>query len=96
MQASPSQLVFGRDMILPMKYTADWAAIRTQRQNKINRNNGQENHCRAVHEYNIGDKLLLDKPGINPKMLAPRTGPHIVQEVYNNGTLKIQREHNTE
>ena len=37
LQASPGQLVFGRDMFLPVKFVADWALIQKQKQAKINK-----------------------------------------------------------
>ena len=36
LQASPTQLVFGRDMVLQIRYEADWHAITLQKQRKIN------------------------------------------------------------
>lgn len=33
--ATPAQLVFGRDMILPIRFQADWTAIQQRRQQKI-------------------------------------------------------------
>jgi hypothetical protein len=41
--ASPAQLVFQRDMFLPVTYVADGAKIRLNRQRKINKSNSQEN-----------------------------------------------------
>jgi hypothetical protein len=32
-------LVFGRDMVLPIKFMADWGAIEQQRQKEMCRNN---------------------------------------------------------
>jgi hypothetical protein len=32
LKAIPGQLVFGRDMVLPIKFMADWGAIEQQRQ----------------------------------------------------------------
>jgi hypothetical protein len=31
------------------------------------------------------------KPGLVPKLSAPRTGPHTVTAIYTNGTVRIQR-----
>jgi hypothetical protein len=31
LKATPGQLVFGRDMVLPIKFMADWGAIEQQR-----------------------------------------------------------------
>jgi hypothetical protein len=51
--------VFGRDMILPIKFMADWGAIEKQRQKEMGRNNRRENASRISHGYKVGDKILL-------------------------------------
>ena len=43
LQATPSQLVFGRDHILNIKYEANWKQICKQKQKLINKNNKIEN-----------------------------------------------------
>ena len=91
--ASPAQLVFRRDMFLPVEYVADWARIRHNRQKEINRSNTRENSNRFQHEYNKGDRVLLTTPGILPKMQSPRTGPYRIVEVHNNGTVTIRKDH---
>ena len=90
LQATPAQLVFGRDMILPVAITADWERIREKRQDEINRNNLRENRDRIPHEYKVGDKVLLRKEGILRKLTAPREGPYELTRVYNNGTVQLQ------
>jgi hypothetical protein len=55
-------------------------------------NDGRENVSRIIHDYKIGDKVLLKKPGKHlRKIEAPRTGPHTVAAVYTNGALRIQK-----
>ena len=83
--------MFGRDMLLPLKFKADWARLRQRKQDIINQNNNRENSTRKIYDYKIGDKVLLEKPGIVPKLSAPRTGPHTVTAIYTNGTVRIQR-----
>jgi len=46
---------------------------------------------RIQHHYNVGDKVLVERPGIQPKMGAPRDGPFEVVHVSTNGTVRIQR-----
>jgi hypothetical protein len=92
LKATPGQLVFGRDMVLPIKFMADWGAIGQQRQKDMGRTNRIENAFRISHDYKIGDKVLLKKPGKHLRKLeAPRTGPHTVTAIYTNGTLRIQK-----
>jgi hypothetical protein len=90
LKATPGQLVFGRDMVLPINFVADWAAIEQQRQKEITRNNRRENASRINHDYKLGEKVLVKKPGKHPRKLeATRAGPHIVVVMYINGTLCI-------
>ena len=89
--ASPAQLVFQRDMILPIKFKTDWAQIQQRRQQEINRNNARENKKRIDYQYKVGDKVSKRKPGIIPKLRRKRDGPYEVIAVYNNGTVRIRR-----
>lgn len=71
LQATPAQLVFGRDAIMNIKFEADWNLIRERKQKMIRKNNEAENAKRIEHIYKIGDKILyrLDekaKYGSNP------------------------------
>ena len=50
-----------------------------------------ENKKRIQHDYKIGDKVLLAKPGVLSKLAKPRTGPYLVQQVFSNGTINIQK-----
>ena len=43
LQASPMQLVFGRDATLNIKHVANWKHIRQRKQLRINHNNKREN-----------------------------------------------------
>jgi hypothetical protein len=55
-------------------------------------NNKRENASRINHDYKVGDKVLLKKPGKHLRKLeAPRTGPHTVTAIYTNGNLRIQK-----
>ena len=54
--ATPAQLVYGRDMILPIRFQADWAAIQQWRQAEMHRNNARENKKRIVHHYKVHHK----------------------------------------
>ena len=78
-------------MILPIRYLADWEYLRQVRQKQMTRDNLRENRNRLKHEYKAGDKVLLTKPGILPKMDAPRTGPHVISKGWSNGTVTLQQ-----
>ena len=91
LEATPGQLVYARDMLLPVKYRIHWAHVRTRKQELINSNNARENKKRLAHTYNVGDKVVLEKPGIIRKLDTPRTGPHEVLQTYTNGNVRIRR-----
>ena len=56
----PGQLVFGCDMILPIKYTVGWELIRQRNQTQINKYNIHRNRNRVDHDYNVRDKFMLN------------------------------------
>jgi hypothetical protein len=92
LKETPGKLVFGRDMIMPITFMADWGEIEQQRQQEMPLNNRRENASIINHDYKVGDKLLLKKPGKHLRKLeAPRTGTHTVTARHTNGTLRIQK-----
>jgi len=91
LEATPGQLVFGRDMLLPIAFKADWARIAQQKQKRIDDSNERENRTRQPYDYKVGDKVLLAVPGIKGKLSTPRTGPYEVTQVHTNGTLHIRK-----
>ena len=95
LEATPGQLVFGRDMILNVQHIADWHYINSQKNKKIKENNKRENAKRLFHKYKAGDKILLQK--IKSRKLArPVDGPFKIIKVHTNGTVTIQRRAVTE
>jgi hypothetical protein len=91
LQATPGQLIFGRDMLLSIPFRADWAHIKIRKQGLINKGVLRENDTRIQHKYNVGDNVLLDKPGLLRKSTQPRTGPHTVTRIHQNSTVQIKR-----
>ena len=91
LDATPGQLVFGRDMIYDLTYVADFDRLRTRKQTLINRANRRENEKRIDYDYRVGDQVLLHKDGVLRKMASPMEGPYRIIEVFTNGTVKIQR-----
>jgi hypothetical protein len=91
LQATPYQLVFGRDMIHNIAFRANWNWIQKWKQDIINKSNQKENKNQIPYEYKVGDQVLLEIPGILRKLSTPRTGPYPVTNVYKNGTIRIQK-----
>ena len=50
LQATPGQLVFGRDILLNLKFVADWEAIRVRNQKDVDKKNSRENSLRIHHD----------------------------------------------
>jgi len=90
LDASPSQLVFGRDAILNMEFHADWETIRHKKQHRINKNNEVENAKRIPHTYHVGDKILVKNDPSRKFGTNAYSGPYVVTSVRNNGTLRYQ------
>ena len=91
LDATPGQLVYGRDMLLPIQFKANWGAIALRRKERIQRDNTRENKSRSSYQYTIGQQVLVTKPGKIPKMTLPREGPYTIVRINTNGTVRIQR-----
>jgi hypothetical protein len=59
LQATPGQLVFGRDMIHDVRFQADWDGIKNNKQKNIASSNKRENLNGIKHNYNVGDRIFL-------------------------------------
>jgi len=95
LNASPCQLVYGRDAILNTRFEANWEVIRQRKQNRIDYNNKRENAKRIAHVYNINDKVLLrDKaPSEVENKFGSTTweGPYRITAINKqNGTVQLQ------
>ena len=90
--ATPAQLIFGRDMLFDLSFRTKWKDIRTKRIDAIKKNNAAENAKRVQYKYKPGDQVLLDKGlEVQRKLYPKRTGPYKVIRIYPNGVLKIQK-----
>ena len=56
----PSQLLFGRDMILPTKHTAYWELIHQKKKIQINKDNIRGKSKRVNHDYKSVGKVMLN------------------------------------
>jgi len=78
-------------MIHNIAFKANWDRIQKRKQDIINKSNKKENQSPIPHEYKVGDQVLLETPGILRKLSTPCTGPYLVMQVYNNGTVQFQK-----
>ena len=86
---SPGQLIFCRDMILPIKHRVDWELIRQQKQMQSNRDNARENRHRVEYDYKVGDNVMLTNHTAY-KYETPYKGPFVRTQCFTNGTLNLQ------
>lgn len=93
LNATPTQLVFGRDHILPVQFQADWDYIRSRKLHRIIQNNKKENAKRIEHQYNVGDRVkVLQDPNAKYGDKDRFVGPQTVTAVYDNGTVMLTRD----
>ena len=90
LQATPTQLVFGRDAILNIKFEANWNAIRQRKQQQIKKNNEKENKNRIPYQYSVGQKVWYQTKTASKYGENPWKGPYKILEVHNNGTVKLE------
>jgi len=55
--SNSSQLVFGQNAMLNVKFEADWQLIKQRKQRIIYQNNQRENSKRIPYQYKVGDKV---------------------------------------
>ena len=89
--ATPAQMVFGRDMVLPVDFSIDWDEVTRRKQKRINESCERENRRRIEHTYKPGDKVLLEGPKeILRGLEDARGGPPTVAKHKSNGTVGTQ------
>jgi len=91
--ASSAQLAFGHDMIVHTQFVADWARIHDRQHQVSLRDNARENHRRLPRHYHVGDRVLIRRDEIGPKMRQPTLGLFLITQVSNpfNGAVAILR-----
>ena len=89
--ATPAQLIFGRDMIYDLSFKPDWDRLIQQRRTARLKNNARENRGRIDYQYQVGDQVMINHDELQRKLLPKRDGPYEVVRVYDNGTIKIRK-----
>jgi hypothetical protein len=77
-------------MIHDIQFEANWDIIKNNKEN-ISTPNKRENLNRIKHKYNVVDRIILRKPGLQRKLSAHKKGPYSILHVGTIGTVKIQR-----
>lgn len=91
LKATPGQLVFGRDMLLDLKFEPNYTQTWAQKQQRINYDNIRENSKRVTYDYKVGNYVYVLRDGNYRKLEGDKQGPYRVTEVFTNGTIRIQK-----
>ncbi len=59
LQAMPTQLMFGQDVILNVPCKLGWQQVQMSKQALIKKDNACENARQIPHACNVGDKVLV-------------------------------------
>ena len=89
LQATPAQLVFGRDMLFNIRKAINWKLITDRKRDQILPDNARENSQRIPHDYQIGDEVVRLKRGIKRKYSKHKSEPDQVREIHTNRTRSI-------
>ena len=94
--ATPAQLVFGRDMLFNIKALINWKELSLKKQKLVDKANLRENRNRVDYDYTVGHKVYIKNDGVQRKMDCPKEGPFKegpfeITDVFTNGTVRIQR-----
>ena len=87
LQATPGQLVFKRDMILPTTYVANWHQIRQNKLKRMKLNLAEENKKRLPYKYKIGELIKVKKAARDPKLHNLWEGPYKITKISPRGTI---------
>ena len=90
-QATPAQLVFGRDMMFNISSLINWKEVSIRKKQIVDKANLRENHKRIDFDYEVGQKVYVITDGIQRKLDRPKKGPFEIMEVFTNGTVRSQR-----
>ena len=89
LDTTPCELVFGRDMILPVAYIANWENLVNKNQARINKYTDIKNDRRVDYDYNVGDTVYIEYDTLMRKLNNPRHGPYTITRVHVNGTVTL-------
>jgi hypothetical protein len=79
-------------MIINIAFRANWDQVQKRKQDIINKSNQKESKSQISYEYKVGDKVILETPGIIRKSSTPHTGPYPVTKVDKNSTIRTQKQ----
>ena len=91
LEATLTQLVFGRDVILPIQYQPDRDLIQNNKRKKLELNNMRENKSWIPHEYKVGDLILISRNKKSKHGEREKSGPYPIVQVNDNGMVRYDK-----
>ena len=91
-RATPTQLVFGRDALLPVSFQANWEYIKDRKHTRILQNNKNENRTRRPHTYKVGDRVGVILNHSRKHGEPTNRAPYTVSQVNDNGTVMLRED----
>ena len=80
-------------MLLPIPVVTDLELLRSRRQLRINQDSNRENLRRRIHNYQVGDSILILQKGPGP-LDKRAAGPFFIAQVHTNGTVSYEKRPN--
>ena len=77
-KATPMQLVFGRDAMVNIPFTASCKFVEARKRKLTERNKKKENSKRIFHTYQVGDQILINQRKETKFGRNPYKGPFTV------------------
>ena len=90
LQATPVQLVFGRDAVLNIQHVANWRYIKDRKQGIIRQNNIRENSKRKDHLFKENELVLIRQAQTTKYGTDQFRGPYPIVSINDNGTLRVR------
>jgi hypothetical protein len=90
-RATPTQLVFGRDVILNVAFEADWQYIKERKLHRIVQNNKKENAARLPQQCAVGDHIMVKQDPSQKHGSDRCSGPLTVCQINDSGTVKLSK-----
>ena len=87
--ATPSQLVFGRDMVFNIPVLVDLVALRDNRQEKIDQRLLRANLKRSRVDFQPGMQVYTSA-NKKTKLEPPFDGPYTIERTHTNGTVTVR------
>ena len=78
LNATPGQLIFGRDMLLDLKFDPNYKQMWAHKQKRISYDNVRENSKRISHDYMVGEYVYILKDGQYCNLEGDNQGPFYI------------------